>query len=209
MKNNNLKIVEIPTVEEYSRSYPKTDPFTKRLFMVLDHEEVSEETKNLLESIITEAANTAGLGITSPEIINLTYPLVMENLNKWYAEGIQTGLGTVMDKIPEEVLVEINYKIELERVKAKKRSLENEPINTLAEHLSAILESPLLPERLYNAILDEISEIYSDSVSLHSIENIETNLKSLIEKEKDSNIHPLKNQSRKTKSENKPQALAA
>lgn len=69
----------------------------KQLSYVFNSDDVSDDAKNVIEDVLINVCNEIGLGITSPELIEMAFPLIIKSLNFNYGLGIYDALRALLE----------------------------------------------------------------------------------------------------------------
>lgn len=94
-------------LETYNRQQ-----FAKRLAFILGSDKVSDDYKDAIESVLCEACNEANLAAYSPEIIELSYSVLCDQLNPKYFDVINTAVAAIVGSIErgdEKLAGEMNH----------------------------------------------------------------------------------------------------
>jgi hypothetical protein len=154
---------------------------------ILQSDKVSDEFKQSILTVIDAAAFEAREGFyTNPIIVKSSFPVIIRSLDAGYRKIYVKTLEHAIESLPASVIDEL-------RRYEKRFDLKNEHSNaapeksdldTLAQLLSRLMHHPKMPARLYNAILNELTEIFDGIIS---VDNLLVNLKMQLEREEKSN----------------------
>ena len=148
---------------------------------ILKSDKVSADAKDAFHSIIVDASNETkvNVGISNPEIIKISLPLLIKSLDFNYGRGIVQSLHSLLDS-------SLVYEIEDELQQYEKRfdgrteeelrilDLSNSTVEDLARTLSGIMHNPNLPKPIKDCLEDNLN---SNHIDFYSPENILGNLK--------------------------------
>jgi hypothetical protein len=137
--------------------------------MAFASENVSDDVKECLKTIIIEAATEATVLIDFNDDIALSrnLPAIIENLGDDYGRGFLHAIHAIIQHNTDAF-----QKFYDERL--------DKDTEDLANLLSQVMKHPKMPTRLFNAMADELSEVPKD---WRTPEAILTNLQELQEQE--------------------------
>ncbi len=148
---------------------------TDKISHVLESEKASDEVKSLIQDIIHELSNESEVYITHPKIIKTALPIIAEETNNGYFRGSLHSLQNILRNLSPELEEELaQYE---KRFESKPTDIVND-LNDLAAQISELMKNPLLPDKLYNLIADEMNDMGS-KVDLFAPENVLHNLELL------------------------------
>ncbi|MEJ7862139.1 MAG: hypothetical protein WKF90_10965 [Pyrinomonadaceae bacterium] len=134
--------------------------------MALASENVSDDVKECLKTIIFDAANEANLSLN--EIfdndfsrVRATLPKVIEKLGEGYGRGVLDSIHAIIQHNTDAFQKFFDDKLD-------------QDVEHLADLLSSVMKHPQMPTKLYNVLSDELTE---GSVDADSPEWILDNLK--------------------------------
>jgi hypothetical protein len=145
-----------------------------KLSHVLDSRKAPDEIKHSIQDILLEVGSDVFVYIFHPKLIKHALPLLENAADKKYFRGILTSLQLILDNVSDELKDELT---QYEKRYESKPTAVVDDLNKLAAQISEIMNNPLLPERLYNVIGDEIAE--STKAEIHTPDNVLHNLKIL------------------------------
>lgn len=149
---------------------------TNQVCHVLKSDKVSDDMKEAFTSIIFEAGNEAGMAVTDPDLIKVALPKIINSFEFNYGSGIVLAIDALLNSF----LGSNFYDEELRRYE---KPLHEKESDDLAEHLSAILNNPETPEKLYNAISDELSSLFDGDELNKTVNSVEFIRKALTKRE--------------------------
>jgi hypothetical protein len=134
--------------------------------MALVSENVSDDVKECLKTIIFEAANESNLSLN--EIfdndfsrVRATLPKVIEKLGEGYGRGVLDSIYAIVQHNTDAFQKFFEDKLD-------------QDVEDLADLLSRVMKHPQMPTKLYNVLSDELTE---GSIDADSPEWILDNLK--------------------------------
>jgi len=73
---------------------------------ILEHPDVSGNTKQALSQVLTEIADECRMNIDNPQILRLAYPLMLSNLSSEYQRGLRNALFSFLECNEDAELIE-------------------------------------------------------------------------------------------------------
>ena len=129
-------------------------------------ENVSDDIKECLKTIIFGASDEAGLPLSDFSLIRAALPNIIENLNFEYGRGVVHAIHAI-----------VQYNTDaFQKFYGDKLDQDTED---LANLLSRVMKHPKIPTKLYNVMTDEFVEVDVDTDSTeHILAHLKTALKS-------------------------------
>jgi hypothetical protein len=141
MKTNATKTVKTP--EQNQKKH--LAQVSRQVEMALASENVSDDTKECLKSIIIEASNEADLPLADFTLIRAALPNIIEKLGFDYGRGVIHSIHSII-----QFNTDAFQKFYDERL--------DQDLEDLADLLSRVMKHPKMPTKLYNVMADELVE---------------------------------------------------
>lgn len=145
-----MKINAAKTVEQNQKKY--LAQVSRQVEMALASENVSDDIKECLKTIIIEASNEAGMTLNDFSLVRDALPNIIENLGFDYGRGVIHSIHSII-----QFNTDAFQKFYDERL--------DQDLEDLARLLSKVMKHPKMPTNLYNILSDELSETVADTDS--------------------------------------------
>ncbi|MDQ3713443.1 MAG: hypothetical protein M3388_14645 [Acidobacteriota bacterium] len=163
MKTNATKRAK--TVERNQRR--TLEQISQQVEMAFASENVSDDVKECLKTIIIEASIEADMCLNDFSLVRAALPNIIEKLGDDYGRGVLHSIHAII-----QFNTDAFQKFYDDRL--------DQGMEDLASLLSRVMKHPKIPTRLYNAMTDELVETDADT---DSPEWILANLEMQLEKE--------------------------
>ncbi len=148
MKTNATK-----TATKYNEASRRTlEQISQQVEMALTSENVSDDVKECLKTIIIEASTEADMYLSDFSLVRAALPNIIEKLNFEYGRGVLHSIHAI---------IQFN-------TDAFKKFYEDgldKDMEDLANLLSKVMKHPKIPTNLYNVLADEMFETSADTDS--------------------------------------------
>lgn len=140
----------------------------KKISHILCHEDISEKIKIKLDDKFEEWAGETGVYVTAPEVIETTFSMIMfylGNRKNGQAKAAMEFIDSIINDLSKEHREELKQFDSIDEAEQ------------LARQISAIMQNPLLPEKLRSVIAGEMND--ASTAELFTPENVLHNLEIL------------------------------
>lgn len=131
------------TVERNKRR--PLEQISQQVEMAFASENVSDDVKECLKTIIFEAANEAGLPLSDFSLVRAALPNIIENLNFEYGRGVIHSIHAIIQYNTDAFQKFYDGRLD-------------QDTEDLADLLSRVMKHPKMPTKLYNVMADGLVE---------------------------------------------------